>query len=121
MAWFWFFLPAVIFFTTAIGIGIWHAKRNNADGVIANWRSLRITHTELIEGYLQNARRHSLKGLKARVEDSGTRHKDHRIHVIVEGPTTAVVRTAKASSAWTSDKEARQFAANLNMLSRQLS
>jgi transcription initiation factor TFIID subunit TAF12 len=74
MAWFWVFLPAVIFFTTAIGIGIWHAKRNNADGVIANWRNLRITHTELIEGYLQNARRHSLKGLKARVEDSGTRH-----------------------------------------------
>jgi hypothetical protein len=44
-----------------------------SEGVIAAWEGLRITNTELIEGYKANARRHALKGLTARVEDSGTR------------------------------------------------
>jgi hypothetical protein len=63
---------------------------------------LRITPTELILGYRKNARRGSLAGLSARVEDSGTQAQNdvRRIHVIIEGPGTAVVRTKKAKAAF---------------------
>jgi hypothetical protein len=40
--------------------------------------------------------------------------------VIIEGPGTAVVRTRKAKATYNGDAQARQFAATLNMTSRQL-
>jgi hypothetical protein len=77
-----------------IAIGIWQRRRNVADRVIAAWAGLRITPTEPILGYRKNARRGSLAGLSATVEDSGTQARsrrlggndDRRIHVIFEGP-----------------------------------
>jgi hypothetical protein len=63
-----------------------------------------------------------LKGLAARVEDTWFHlggPNQHRIHVIVEGPNTAVVKSARAKNRY-SDAAARNFVAKLNMFSRQV-
>jgi hypothetical protein len=98
------------------------ARANKRDGVVMDREGLQFTRTELIEGYTQNALRHPLKGLTARVEDTGFHRggpNQHRIHVIVEGPNTAIVKSARSKSRF-SDGQARKFVATLNMLSRQL-
>ncbi len=98
-------------------------RANARDGVIAHWEGLRITETELIEGYGENAARRPLKGLTARVDDTTTRiggRDERRIHVIVEGPSTAVVKGRKVTAIYNADPSARKFAAALNMASRQL-
>ena len=108
--------------------GLWHGSRNRAEGVIAEWARLRITPTELILGYGKNALRFPLAGLSAKVEGSGAQARsgrlggndNRRIHVIIEGPGTAIVRTKKARATYNGDAQARQFAATLNMASRQL-
>jgi hypothetical protein len=98
-----------------------------AAGVVANWYGLRVTRSELIEGYGNNARRHPLAGLTARVEDSGTKaHRgggrdDRRVHVIIEGPNTAVVKTRRVGGTYNADTAARKFAATFNVLSKQAS
>jgi hypothetical protein len=119
----------VLVLSLALGIGIaiaiivFKAKANKRDDVVMDWEGLRFTRTELIEGYSQNARRHPLKGLTARVEDTGFHRggpNQHRIHVIVEGPDTAIVKSSRSKSRF-SDTAARKFVATLNMASRQLS
>jgi hypothetical protein len=110
-------------------------KRNVADGVIAAWEHLRITKTELIEGYKAKATRHSLAGLTARVETSGTvvthvsggggmvssgTTDERSLHLTIEGPYTAIVHTVKLKGKPYADVEARKFAAALNMASCQL-
>jgi hypothetical protein len=98
-------------------------RANARDGVIAHWEGLRITQTELIEGYDANAERYPLKGLTARVEDTTTpigSRDERRIHVIVEGPSTAVVKGRKDTVFYNGAPSARKFAAALNMASRQL-
>jgi hypothetical protein len=109
-------------------------KQNRADGVIASWEHLRVTPTELIEGYKANAKHHSLAGLSARVETSGsvisnvsggggmvrTDTSDERqVHVMIEGPSTAIVYTLKLRKSPDADTNARWFASKLNMASRQ--
>lgn len=101
---------------------------------------LRITRTELIEGYREGAPRHSLAGLTARVEDSGTlnrritatrmvalgvfalaapkRQDDREVYLTIEGPTTAIVRAIKVKSNPTIGVTARKFAMDLNAASR---
>jgi hypothetical protein len=99
------------------------ARANGRDGVFATWEGLRVNKTELIEGYKADARRHPLKGLAARVEDAGTRaggRDDRRVHVIIEGPDTNIVKSAKASSPRNGDAAARQFVATVNATSREL-
>ncbi|GBE64535.1 hypothetical protein MFM001_09970 [Mycobacterium sp. MFM001] len=115
------------------------SKANARDGVIADWAGIRMTQTELIEGYKDNAPRHPLAGLTARVENSGgvtsdvggymaggmgritTETKDNRqVHLIVEGPNTAIIKTVSAKYGGNADSSARQFATALNMASRQL-
>lgn len=62
------------------------------------------------------------KAQAARVDDTGFHRggpNQHRIHVIVEGPNTAIVKSARARNRF-SDGQARKFVATLNMLSRQL-
>jgi hypothetical protein len=115
-------LGLVLGFAIAAAIFIFKARANKRDGVVMDWEGLRFTRTELIEGYSQNALRHPLKGLTARVEDTGFHRggaNQHRIHVIVEGPSTAIVKSARSKSRF-SDGQARKFVATLNMLSRQL-
>jgi hypothetical protein len=81
-------LIVVEFIGAAVIVGIRQGRANVRQGVIAAWEGLRVTQTELIEGYKANARRHPLNGLTARVGDTGTRvHRgggrdDRRIHVI---------------------------------------
>jgi hypothetical protein len=119
---FWIFIALVVLFVgSAIYVGNRRGEANAGDGVIASWEGLRVTRTELIECYSQPALRHPLHGLTARVEDSGTNIRqgggrdDRRIHVIVEGPNTAVVKTKKVASTYNADASARNFAATLNM------
>jgi hypothetical protein len=119
-------LIVVAFIGAAVIVGIRQGRANVRQGVIAAWEGLRVTQTELIEGYKANARRHPLKGLTARVEDTGTRvhlgggRDDRRIHVIVEGPNTAIVKAQRVAAMYNGDAAARKFAAALNMASRQL-
>jgi hypothetical protein len=106
----------------AIAWLVFKARANRRDEVLMDWKGLRVTPTELIVGYFQNSPRHSLKGLTARVEDTGFHRggaNQHRVHVIVEGPDTAFVKSVPAKSRYT-DQQAREFVANLNMRSRQL-
>lgn len=118
----------VLFVVLYLGVDVYRSMRqsrkNAAEGVIAHWEGLRITPTELIEGYQDTARRHALNGLTARVENSGTHrgngNDNRQIHVIVEGPSTAIVKTKKVATINRGDELARKFAANLNMASRRL-
>lgn len=96
---------------------------NARDGVIAHWEGLRLTPTELIEGYGDNAVRHPLGGLTARVEDTRTRvgsRNERRIHVMVEGPNTTVIKARKVTALYNGDASARKFAATLNAASHKL-
>jgi hypothetical protein len=105
----------------AVAILVFKARANKRDGVVMDWEGLRFTRTELIEGYSQSARRHPLKGLTARVEDTGFHRggpNQHRIHVIVEGPNTAIAKSARSKSRF-SDTAARKFVATLNMAGRK--
>jgi hypothetical protein len=93
-------LGAVVGIAIAVAIIVFKARANTRDGVVMDWEGLRFTPTELIEGYSQNARRHPLKGLTARVEDTGFHRggpNQHRIHVIVEGPTLPSLNLRVAS------------------------
>jgi hypothetical protein len=109
---------AVAWFVLKAVIANQQRKQNQAEGVVAAWEGLRVTNIELIEGYGQNARRHPLNGLTARVDDSGTRsHNDkRRVHLTVEGPNTAIVRTkqiggrSNGSASYYADENARKFA-----------
>jgi hypothetical protein len=117
-----FLILLVVFVAVAVLAGR-QGRANARDGVIAHWEGLRINETELIEGYGENAARHPLKGLTARVEDTTTRvgsRDERRIHVIVEGPGTAVVKGRKVTAIYNGEPSARKFAAALNMASRQL-
>jgi hypothetical protein len=111
---------------TAVVHGIHEANKNREEGVIADFEGLRFTRTELIEGYWRNATRHSLAGLSARVEDTGIKahlgrgRDDRRVHVIVEGPHTAIVHSKRVGDTLNADARARQFVTRLNMASRQL-
>jgi hypothetical protein len=98
-------------------------QANARDGVIAHWEGLRVSETELIEGYGKDAARHPLKGLTARVEDTTTRigsRNERRTHVIVDGPSTTVVKGKKVTAIYNGDASARKFAEALNRASRQL-
>lgn len=116
------------------------------DGVIARLKTagildipLRITRTELIEGYGEGAARHPLAGLTARVEDSGTLNRritatrmvalgvfalaapkkqdDREVYLTIEGPTTAIVKSIKVKSNPTIGTAARKFSMELNSAS----
>lgn len=130
------FVAAIIFIVV---YRIRNSKANARDGVIADWAGIRMTRTELIEGYKENAPRHPLAGLTARVENSGgvtsnvdgymaggmgritTETDDNRqVHLIVEGPNTAIFKTVSAKyQGGNADASARQFATALNMASRR--
>ena len=103
-------VPALIGMGIYYGLrGIERSLRDRRAGVVEEWSELRLTKTELIEGYKKNALRHPLNGLSAKVEvikpsadqpvpqgsdEPITRRDETRFHVrlTVEGPHTAIVR-----------------------------
>ena len=96
---------------------LWHVLARAVQGrlnrrqlVLADWQGLRITRTELIEGYKRSAQRHPLRGLTAQVE-----REDKQIAVVVEGPGTSVVKIGAPSKL----RSAQEFVTALNRGSHQ--
>lgn len=82
-------------------------KQNRAEGVIFSFYELRITRTELIKGYEENAQRIPLRGLTATVVTGQT------VQIKIEGPDTKFVYR-NAFDAEFNQTRAQQFAALLN-------
>jgi hypothetical protein len=82
-------------------------KQNRAEGVIFWFYELRITRTELIRGYEENAQRIPLQGLTATVITGQT------VQIRIEGPDTKFVYR-KGFDAEFNLRRALQFAALLN-------
>jgi hypothetical protein len=82
-------------------------KQNRAEGVIFSFHELRITRTELIRGYEENAQRIPLRGLTATVTTGQT------VYITIEGPNVKFVYR-KAFDAESNQRLAQQFAALLN-------
>jgi hypothetical protein len=82
-------------------------KQNRAQGVIFSFYELRITRTELIRGYEENAQRIPLQGLTATVVTGQT------VQIRIEGPDTKFVYR-NAFDAEFNQTRALQFAALLN-------
>ena len=121
-------------------VSVTNAKK--ANGVIASFDNLNLTATELIDGFGDTTTRHPLAGLTARVEDSGTLNRritatrlatigvfalaakkkqdDREVYLTIEGNDVAIVRTVQFKKTPSAGTQAREFAAKLNMLSRQL-
>jgi hypothetical protein len=78
-------------------------KQNRAEGVIFSFYELRITRTELIKGYNENAQRIPLQGLTAAVTTGQT------VHITIEGPDTKCVYR-KGFDAEFNLRRAQQFA-----------
>lgn len=123
-------------------LGIQNAKQDKADGVVATFAGLRLTPTELIEGYGKDAIRHPVAGLTARVEDSGALNRritatrivaigvfalaakkkqdDREVYLTIEGPTTGILKTVEMKKNKDAGTQARLFANRINLLGRQL-
>lgn len=108
-------------------LGFDPGKQNREEGIVFWFYELRITRTELIRGYASDASRIPLRGLKARVKNTGSvtdqRHEDDRsVRITIKGPETnfdySVAATGFLSSFMAQD--ARQFAALLNHEARVL-
>ncbi|MGN6200035.1 hypothetical protein [Humibacter sp.] len=119
--------------------------QNAADQVIASFQfnegALRLTESEIIEGYGEDATRHPVAGLTATVEDSGSVNRrltatrmlllgpfslaapkkldDRELFLTIEGPATGILRsvTLKDKSAATG-AAVRRFAMAINTASR---
>jgi len=88
-------------------VGFDSKKQNRAEGVIFSFYELRITRTELIRGYQENAQRIPLQGLTATVITGQT------VQIRIEGPDTKFVYR-NAFDAEFNLARAQQFAALLN-------
>jgi hypothetical protein len=82
-------------------------KQNRTEGVIFSFYELRLTRTELIRGYEENAQRIPLRGLTATVITGQT------VQIRIEGPHTKFVYR-NAFDAEFNLRRAQQFAALLN-------
>ena len=85
-----FFVAVVVMLTAPAMIKARRTRLDQEQGVLAQWERLRITRTELIEGYRHDANRRPLDGLTARVDDS-----NGRVSVIVEGPDTHITESKR--------------------------
>lgn len=131
----------------AIVIWLWlkqsQGQANNAEGVTATLKipdgvTLRMTATELIEGY--GGTRHRIAGLVARVEEGGTvnrrftvtrivalgvlaaglpkRIDDRTLYLTIEGPNTVIVHEIPLKKDSQMGVKARTFAAKINAVSK---
>lgn len=132
----------IVAFVLALAYQQTVAKAKKDAGVIASFANLNLTDTELIEGLGATAPRYPLAGLTARVEDSGTLNRritatrlvalgpfalaakkkqdDREVYLTVEGPDVAILRTVQMRNRPLAGTQAREFAAKLNLRSRQL-
>jgi hypothetical protein len=96
-------------------------SKRRAGGVITSFHELHITRTELIKGDGTDAPRVPLRGLSAKVENTGTKteHNDERrVHLTIKGPDTEFVYPVDANSR-SANLQALRFAATLNQLARR--
>jgi ribosomal protein L7/L12 len=122
-----------------IAMAVQTSKRNadKALGIIATFDGLKLTTTHLLVGGI----RHPIAGLTARVEDSGTLNRritatrlvtigvfalaakkkqdDREVYLTIEGDALQIVRTVQFKKTPAAGTAARQFAGQLNLLSRQ--
>jgi hypothetical protein len=90
-------------------VGFDPREQNRAEGVIFSFHELRITRTELIKGYEENARRIPLRGLTATVTETDT------VDITIKGPDTKFVYSMPYDVlAGFNPRRAQQFAALLN-------
>jgi hypothetical protein len=93
-------------------VGFKPRDQNRADGVIFSFYELRITRTELIKGYEENAQRIPLRGLTATAAKSDI---VDLVDITIEGPGTKFVYSMPFDVlAGFNPRRARQFAALLN-------
>lgn len=142
-----FWITAIITFAVIVAVVLRirsvRTSRNSADGVTHSLDlpypgSLRLTATELIEGYADNSVRHPLVGLRASVDDSGTVNRrmtmtrilalgplaiaapkkldDRCLYLTIDGPDTIIVREISLKNNATLATQAREFAARINHL-----
>lgn len=133
---------AIVVFVIALAYQISVANEKKAAGVVTSFDGLNLTATELIDGIGSTAARYPLAGLTARVEDSGTLNRritatrlvafgvfalaakkkqdDREVYLTIEGDNVAIVRTVQFKKVPAAGAQARTFAAQLNMLSKQL-
>lgn len=125
-----FGIPFVCLYVYYAAKNFVHGRQDKRAGVVAQYCGLRITTTELIEGYAKNANRHSLAALTATVRTicvPGSRKTQWKAQwkaqITVHGPHTSITRTGDGYDDRTQpDREARQeaqqFADTLNQASR---
>lgn len=133
---------AIVVFVIALAYQISVANEKKAAGVVTSFDGLNLTATELIDGIGSTAARYPLAGLTARVEDSGTLNRritatrlvafgvfalaakkkqdDREVYLTIEGANVAIMRTAQCKKTPAAGAQARNFAVQLNMLSRRL-
>jgi hypothetical protein len=129
-----FFVPAMIGMMIYLGLrGLERSWKDRRAGVIEAWSELRLTKTELIEGYKKNALRHPLTGLSAKVEViepsaaqpaaqgsaeriGGSDQARSHVRLTVEGPHTAIIRSETMYS--DTEGKARDFAAHIDLAGR---
>lgn len=136
-----FWIVVLVGIGIAIAAAIIKSRKDNEARVVAVFGDLRLTPTELIEGYSPDAPRHRVAELVARVEDSGTvnrrltatrmvalgvfalaapkKQDDRSVYLTIEGPTTAIVRTIEFAKNPTAGDVARRFAAAVNLHARR--
>jgi hypothetical protein len=117
-----FIIMAVIYYYLR---SVERAWRDRRAGVIEAWSELRLTKTELIEGYKKNSLRHPLNGLSAKVEvfqpgpgqtDADGDKPRAVVRLTIEGPHTAIVRSEPMYA--DTEGEARDFAAHVDLAGR---
>lgn len=135
-------IVVIVVVVAGIVAGVAQANDDKKHGVIASFSGLRLTPTELIDGRSARAARYPLSGVVARVEDSGTLNRrmtmtrmaligpfalaakkkqdDREVYLTIEGPEVAVIRTVPMKKDKKAGTRAREFAAKVNMHSRQL-
>lgn len=142
---------SVVVILALVALGIWgameqakqakrEAERDAELGVLASFAGLKITSTQLIEGTGSAERQHSISGLIARVEDSGTLNRrltatrmvtlgvfalaapkkqdDRVVYLTVEGPDVAITREVKMFDNANAGVKAREFAQQVNRLAK---
>lgn len=83
---------------------------NRAEGVIAEFRDLRLTSTELIEGYGRSPQRYPLAGMHASVEDS-----NHlTVYLTINTSAGVLLREIALKERSDAGLAARSFAAQIN-------
>lgn len=130
----------IVVFAIAMGVKSAGESSKRDAGVLLSFSDLHLTATHLIEGNPATGVKHPLPGLTARVEDSGTLNRritatrlatigvfalaakkkqdDREVYLTIEGDTTAIVKSVQFKANPKAGLEARQFAAQLNLMAK---